>query len=433
MSNVKICPNCGAKIKMEDEFCQECGTRLHELADERSDRGVSKVEADNQKDSLKGTSGADNVTFSEGSRTNIGGNVTNTSNHMSTDNTVNNVHTSNTVNSSHVDQSTTMNSTTILMNEKQKEYCSVCGKSLDETHARCPQCGKNVCAECIVPGKNRCQKCEKKAVNDFRSVVKQMVLVSSDEFTIAEQEMIYQKAVELDVEEYKDRIVRDVVATFKPTRPKQNVKVMSAAPASTTPVETPAPKGVGVLDENRAPSSDKGGSLKKVLVAAVIGVVTIGGYLAFSGGDGSKQDSTPSVEAAPSQKNKTTDKVKDAQPVQGNEKKIEKTVESTVAPQKNVTTESKVHPTSKPQVQNESNSQKIKPDLSYEEGLKAYNKGDGLNAVKAFKKSGSAQSVYMLGMVYKNGCGNIGKNAMMARKYFKQAAEMGFDKANAML
>lgn len=55
--------------------------------------------------------------------------------------------------------------------------------------------------------------------------------------------------------------------------------------------------------------------------------------------------------------------------------------------------------------------------------MKAYKSGDALEAIKCFKSSGSAESNYMLGVIYEQGCGNVAANTMMARKYFKAAAK----------
>ena len=65
--------------------------------------------------------------------------------------------------------------------------------------------------------------------------------------------------------------------------------------------------------------------------------------------------------------------------------------------------------------------------------MEAFNAGKGLDAVKAFNNSGSADAYYMLGLIYEQGCGTVGKNAMLARKHFKKAAEMGSAKAKAKL
>ena len=72
-------------------------------------------------------------------------------------------------------------------------------------------------------------------------------------------------------------------------------------------------------------------------------------------------------------------------------------------------------------------------DANYDEGLKAFKAGEGLKAIECFKKSGTAQANYMLGVIYENGCGNVGSNAMMARKYFKKAAAQGSAEAKAKL
>ena len=52
---------------------------------------------------------------------------------------------------------------------------------------------------------------------------------------------------------------------------------------------------------------------------------------------------------------------------------------------------------------------------------------------KHFKASGSADAYYMLGVIYEQGCGSVGKNAMMARQNFKKAADLGNAKAKAKL
>lgn len=39
----------------------------------------------------------------------------------------------------------------------------------------------------------------------------------------------------------------------------------------------------------------------------------------------------------------------------------------------------------------------------------------------------------MLGVIYEKGCGNVAANAMMARKYYKKAAQQGSEEAKAKL
>lgn len=64
----------------------------------------------------------------------------------------------------------------------------------------------------------------------------------------------------------------------------------------------------------------------------------------------------------------------------------------------------------------------VKPkDAKYEAGMSAYKAGDGLAAIQAFKASGSKESLRMLGKIYEEGCGSVEANAMMARKYYKEA------------
>lgn len=60
-------------------------------------------------------------------------------------------------------------------------------------------------------------------------------------------------------------------------------------------------------------------------------------------------------------------------------------------------------------------------DKNYESGMKAYKEGNGLAAIQAFKASGSKESLRMIGKIYEEGCGGVEANAMMARKYYKEA------------
>jgi hypothetical protein len=75
----------------------------------------------------------------------------------------------------------------------------------------------------------------------------------------------------------------------------------------------------------------------------------------------------------------------------------------------------------------------LAPDAHYEAGMAAYNEGNGLEAIKAFNRSVYPDSYYMLGMIYEQGCGTVGKNLMLARKNFKKAAELGCEAAKAKL
>lgn len=72
-------------------------------------------------------------------------------------------------------------------------------------------------------------------------------------------------------------------------------------------------------------------------------------------------------------------------------------------------------------------------DANYEAGMRAYNSGDGLEAVRNFQSSGSAEANYMLGVIYETGCGGVEANAMKARSFYKKAAALGSAQAKARL
>lgn len=77
--------------------------------------------------------------------------------------------------------------------------------------------------------------------------------------------------------------------------------------------------------------------------------------------------------------------------------------------------------------------QELTPDSAYVEGMAAFDARQGLEAIQAFNRSSYPEAYYMLGVIYEQGCGTIGKNPMLARKNFKKAAELGSAKAKAKL
>ena len=72
-------------------------------------------------------------------------------------------------------------------------------------------------------------------------------------------------------------------------------------------------------------------------------------------------------------------------------------------------------------------------DKDYETGMEAYRNNDGIEALKYFELSSSADSYYMIGLIFENGCGTIAKNPLKAEQYYIKAAKMGSQKAKAKL
>lgn len=149
-------------------------------------------------------------------------------------------------------------------------------------------------------------------------------------------------------------------------------------------------------------NSNKGGSNKLIIIALIVVAVALG-YLLFGGGD---TNNNQAAEAPATIEQTPQEQKSEPAPVQ--EAKQETPKKSEPAPVK-------------------------KNDVNYDAGIKAYEAGNGLEAIKKFKASGSADSYYMLGVIYESGCGTVGKNAMMARQNFKKAANMGHAEAKAKL
>ena len=393
MSNKIECPECGAVMPEGSSFCDECGYTFKTSAPQPTVSAAPTGEV-----------------IGAGTRANITGGV----------------HTSHTthqnVNTSTVDLSSTVNnSTTIVMNGNKEEYCAVCGNPLEEKHPRCPKCGKGICPDCRVAGKNRCLECEKKAQSEYRTAFQQLLLTTNGNIGVGGRQLMDQKARELDVEDKKTAIENELSAAYKPA-PKavQPQIVPPAAPKIVAPKEAPAvekeikiaEKGVHNNPPYMAPAP-KTSTGTPVWVWIVVAAVVICGLAFFMGGGNN--------DAAPADVTNTqTEAVEAPAPV------APAPAATTSAPAAAPQAEPAPAPAPEPV-------QEVKPDANYDAGMEAFNAGKGLDAVKAFNNSGSADAYYMLGLIYEQGCGTVGKNAMLARKHFKKAAEMGSAKAKAKL
>ena len=380
MSKEKYCPECGESIGVDERFCPNCGMEL-------------PVEIEEKDTPIVGV----------GARANIMGGINKTTT------------THNNVNTSNVDNSSTVNHhTTYVVNEKKKEFCEVCGNPLEEKHARCPKCGKEICLDCKVKGKNRCVECEKKAMNDYRVAFQQFIMTSGGVIGTAGRQILNQKSIELDVEDVKNEIEEKLLNECKPTVKSVQPEVVPIATMVGTVSQATGMKGVGTSDGRKAMCANKNNNVVWIIVVSIL-VAIIAAFILLNGDKDAEVFSTLAPEKQIQQ-----------------EQKIQPTIEvpgETKVSQKAVSVE-------KPAIVEESASQSVtmdKPDANYDAGMKAYEAGNGLDAINAFKKSGSAKSYYMLGLIYENGCGNVGKNAMMARKNFKKAAQMGSEEAKAKL
>lgn len=354
--NKRFCPECGCEAGADERFCKDCGARLPEYVPEVNNSPV----------------------IGEGARANVLGGI-NTTNSTSSSST-------------NVDNSSTINNTTVIMGSNAAEFCEVCGNSLDGKKARCPKCGKTICPDCKIPGKNRCKECEKKAAEEYRIAYQQLLLESGYEIGGAGRQMINRKARELDIQDRQQEIEQEF---RQPLTPKPKFVPQSLVEDSSS-VHTGSEKD----------DDGKGRSWKSIWTAAIIAAVLIAAAAIYFG-IFFRSDATDSHETAAEQENVMPEQPKavqepkpaEAEPV----RQPEKTVTAPVKP--------------------------VKKDISYENGMKEYNAGNGLEAVRHFKESASADSYYMLGIIYEKGCGSVGSNAMMSRKYMKKAAEMGNEDA----
>ncbi len=387
MNNNNLCPECGSPIAAGDHFCVECGAVLPELP-------VESACTD------------DDCVIGAGASVNVMEGI-----HKTTNN-------STSVNTSQIDNSSTVNNnTTIVMGGKKTEFCEVCGDPLEEKHARCPKCGKHICFDCKVKGKNRCVECEKKCINEYRVAFQQLLLTTNGNIGVAGRQMMDQKARELELEDVKDKVEAEVIASAKPVA-KVTPKLQEAK--SVLPEE-------GI--ENQVETIGSKLNVKNVGVGGLaVAVLTLVVKM-----------------ATPNDKLEVTLAVPDTEPkqvvVEQKQENVNK--EPTAVFPTAAVSEKKAQPATQPAqtravqaspTQTGSPAPSVKKvDANFEAGMTAYNKGNGLDALKAFTSSASAEAYYMIGMIYKNGCGSVAKNEMMARKNFKKAAAMGHAGAKAEL
>lgn len=415
MSEKKFCPECNAPLEGNEMFCDNCGASLKASTDNSINETNAGAIATNRE-----TEG-DGIT-----RSNIMGSVNktttnNTSNSVTT-NKVDNSTSTVTNSSSTVDNSTVNNTTIVMSGKSEAEFCEVCGNPFEGKHARCPKCGKSICFDCKVKGKNRCIECEKKAISEYRMAFQELLLTTNGEIGVAGRQMMNRKAQELDIEDSKKSIEEELLSMYKPQVKAQqpdiipSVTVAAATVATTAANSQEASKGIGALNggpgirpEKAGKKESGSGSKMWIFIAGGIVALVLAYMLLGGGNNESKAPAKP--DAAKTEKPVAAPAQQTAAPAQ----------QQTATPAPTVTETAKPEPVVE------------KSDPKFDAGMKAYDSGDGLKALEHFKASGSAKAYYMIGLIYENGCGKVGKNAMMARKNYKTAAKMGNSEAKAKL
>lgn len=409
MSKTKFCPECGYTMDIDVARCPECGAEVENpvAATPTASGPVAATPS-------AGSRTSDIPVFGEASRNNISGSVNTNTTNTSTKHTNTNIQTSS------VDNSSVVNNTTIVMEgKKTPEFCEVCGSPFEGKHARCPKCGKMICFDCKVKGKNRCVECEKKAANEYRIAFQQLLLTTNGNIGVAGRQMMNQKARDLEVEDVKVAIEKELMEEYKPTpRAEQPIVTSNATKAVNVTASTTASKGGGV--GNYARTEKKGGSSSILIILVILVAVGAGAFFLLGKGDTSKEQvATEKVIEQP------------AAPVDVPRNTTQQAVPSTQPASKPQSAPAVTAPAPKP-VQTAKPAEP-KRDANYDAGMAAYNKGDGLEAISKFKASGSAEANYMLGVIYEKGCGNVAANAMMARSFYKKAANQGHGEAKAKL
>ena len=198
--------------------------------------------------------------------------------------------------------------------------------------------------------------------------------------------------------------LKQVQQMQQPAQPVQPVQ-----PAAQPSQTNEAHKGVGSIDGRRGAGGTEPKKNKTWIVIAAIAAVAVVAVLAL-------RPSHEEAETTPAPVEQTFVSTKKTAPATS--KQTTTTSQTTTA---TTTTKATANTAAKPQATNAVAAVEKPKDANYESGMKAYKSGDGLAAVQAFKASGSKESLRMLGKIYEEGCGSIEANAMMARKYYKEA------------
>lgn len=172
-------------------------------------------------------------------------------------------------------------------------------------------------------------------------------------------------------------------------------------------------KGVGSIAAGQAYAPSRSGTGARKWIGIVLAAAVIGGGIYFFVGKKSvtAPASKPAVEAVPAQQQAAPKAVTKSE---GSAAKST----ATKSPSNSAATKAATQSASAKPAATTPDAPK---DAHYEAGMKHFNAGEGLEAVREFKASGSKQSLQMLGQIYESGCGSVEANAMMARKYYKEA------------
>lgn len=420
----KVCPQCNTVINGDYPFCLNCGATIPQETTVTETKPQEDTSIKERKPER-----IDSVPEGDGdiiSRSNITGGVNKTTNTTVNDSSTNTTNNTQNVNTNVVNHSTRTNNinntsntcNTIINQQAAPEFCAVCGKSLkNDNKARCPKCQKTICADCIVSGKNRCTECEKKAIDEYRMAFQELLYTTNGSIGVAGERLMKRKAEELNIVEVANKIENDILSLFHESRKEQTTqKPQSQSAAEGNKAEEE--KGVGALTGRKPltiPKEEKksaSNGIKTILIAAIAVIAGIAGYIYFTGNNNADQEQPATENLKPESK-----PVKNTKEIESQTKEVPQKTNAKQTPQKAAAKKA---------------TQPAK-DNNYEEGMKAYEAGNGVEAVKKFKASGSAQSQYMIGIIYENGCGSIGKNAMKARQAFKEAAKLGSEDAKSKL
>lgn len=169
-------------------------------------------------------------------------------------------------------------------------------------------------------------------------------------------------------------------------------------------------KGLGSIDGRRRPVSGGRNKWIGIVIGVIVAVVV---FFIFFKPSGEKKTGDKSSAPAKTEQvtNKPTSSKTTAKPAT---KQAEKSETKSSA-------QTSAQPAAQPTAQKATVAKPV--DANYEKGMKAYQEGNGLDAVAAFNASGSKESLLMLAKIYEKGCGTVAANAMLAHKYKQKASE----------
>lgn len=213
--------------------------------------------------------------------------------------------------------------------------------------------------------------------------------------------------------------MQDANASASQERPYYDMSLVEPLPGSEQYQSNNQKNEIPPQPTNSHPTSPS--SQKSMMSYVIVGALVIAGIFFFVYNNSDKENTVTQTETITQPQQQPV--ISEA-PSKGSSSSTAKTTTNKSSsqastPAQNIASQQQTAPVVEPLA--ETNAKSSVRDADYDAGMRHYKAAEGWEAVQAFKASGSKESLRMLGKIYEEGCGSIEPNAMMSRKYYKEA------------